>query len=127
MSKVLLIEPNAVLARVYMQALQHAGHTAAYANNAQDAIDATDEFVPDVIVLELQLAVHDGIEFLHELRSYAEWQRLPVIINTHITPDALMHVKNVLEQDLGVKAWLYKPRTSLQQLISAVNEQAVSA
>jgi DNA-binding response OmpR family regulator len=120
MTHVLLIEPDTTLARTYMQALQHAGYTVAHARGAQDAINEADTKLPDVVVLELQMAGHDGVEFLQEFRSYPEWQQVPVIINTSITPLALAPVERVLADDLGATPCLYKPRTTLQQLISAV-------
>jgi len=127
MSNILCIEPNAVLARTYAEALRHAGHTVAIAATAQDAIYAADEDQPDVVVLELQLAAHDGIEFLHEFRSYGEWESIPVIVLTNVTPPALAPLEQALETDLGVKAYLYKPHTSLRKLIRAVQEAAVPA
>lgn len=127
MSNILLIEPDHALARTYVQALQHAGHQVVHATGAQEAIQAADETGPDVVVLELRLAVHDGIEFLHEFRSYQEWRKIPVVINTYLEPTALEPVMPGLEQDFGVRACLYKPHSSLQQLISAVNEQVRGA
>lgn len=126
MQKILLIEPDAALARTYMQALQHAGFMVAHASSAQDAIDAADHTSPDIVVLELQLAVHDGVEFLHELRSHAEWQSIPVIVNTNLTPQALAPVQGAIAGDLGVVEVLYKPRTTLQQLISSVRQGALA-
>jgi len=110
-----------------MQALQHVGHTAVHVTGAQEAIHAADESKPDIVLLELRLAVHDGIEFLHEFRSYSEWQEVPVVINTYLDPALLEPVKQGLEDDLGVRACLYKPQTSLQQLISVINEQVRGA
>lgn len=126
MSNVLLIEPNAVLARTYAQALEHAGHTVAQAFTAQEGIHAADEHTPDVVVLELQLSSHNGVEFLHEFRSYAEWQHIPVVVHTVIVPHVIEPTLAPL-QDLGVRACLYKPRTTLGQLLSAVNQQVVTA
>lgn len=123
MAHVLLIEPDTVLARTYRQALEHVGHSVATARGAQQALNVAEERKPDIVVLELQLTAHSGIEFLHEFRSYGEWQDIPVIINSHITPQALAAVVDTLRQELGVRELLYKPRTSLQQMISAVNEQ----
>jgi CheY-like chemotaxis protein len=123
MANVLLIEPDAVLARTYIQALQHVGHIVSYAACAQDAILAADEAKPDIVVLELRMAVHDGIEFLYEFRSYPEWQHVPVVVNSHIAPSNLEPVRTALQDDLGVVALLYKPKVSLQQLISQVNGQ----
>jgi CheY-like chemotaxis protein len=123
MAKVLLIEPDVVLARTYVQALQHAGHEVRHAVGAQDGVNVADGFPLDVVVLELQLAAHNGIEFLHEFRSYPEWGSIPVVINSNMSSAALAPVGAVLERDFGVTACLYKPRTSLEQLIRAVNQQ----
>ncbi|HSD55602.1 MAG TPA: response regulator [Candidatus Saccharimonadales bacterium] len=123
MANVLLVEPDIALARTYVQALQHVGHEVVHVVSAQDAIMAADQTQPDVVVLELRMAVHDGIEFLHEFRSYPEWQGIPVVVNSHITSSSLAPVQTALQGDLGVVATLYKPRTSLQQLISQVNQQ----
>jgi len=122
MMHVLCIEPDRVLARTYTQALQHAGYTTAYAATAQDAVDAADTKRPDLVVLELQMTGHDGIEFLHEFRSYPEWRDIPVIVNTNLTPAALEPVKPALVE-LGIGACLYKPYATLQQLVSHVNAQ----
>jgi CheY-like chemotaxis protein len=124
MPNVLLIEPDVALATTYAAALRHAGYAVSCSRGAQDAIEAADQAVPDVIILELQLTAHDGIEFLHELRSYPEWQAIPVVVNTTIAPQALAPVQEAMQRELGVRACHYKPRTSLQQLIRSVNEQA---
>jgi CheY-like chemotaxis protein len=125
MSNVLLIEPDIAIARTYVQALQHAGCMVTHVTGAQEAIDAADRQKPDLVVLEFQLAIHDGIEFLHEFRSHSEWAATPVIANTNLSPQALQSVKGALAGDLGVTSVLYKPQTSLQQLISAVRREVV--
>lgn len=127
MANVLLIEPNAALASTYVQALQHVGHHVDHVGTAQQAINAADATMPDVVVLELQLAVHDGVEFLHEFRSYPEWQAIPVIVNTQLTPNALWAVQGALAGDLGVVQIMYKPRTTLEQLLSSVKQHIVAA
>jgi DNA-binding response OmpR family regulator len=123
MQKVLIIEPDAALARTYVQALQHVGFMVTHVSSAQDAVDAADHEAPEVVILELQLAVHDGIEFLHEFRSHTEWRTIPVIVNTNLPKQALAPVQGALAGDLGVAEVLYKPRTTLQQLISSVRQR----
>ncbi len=126
MSHVLLIEPNTVLAKTYTQALQHAGHTVAHVNGAQSAVDAADKQLPDVVILELQLPQHSGIEFLHEFRSYAEWQEVPVVVNTVLSPVHIARAEEPLCRDLGVVEILYKPRTSLQDILRVARQHVVS-
>lgn len=125
MAHILLIEPNTVLARSYRQALEHAGHEVKHVLSAQTAIDAADTRMPDVVILELQLPKHNGVEFLHEFRSYAEWQRVPVVVNTLLPPASIGEGRRVLTQELGVREVLYKPKASLQELMDAVRDHAI--
>jgi CheY-like chemotaxis protein len=126
MGSVLLIEPNRALGQTYLKALEHAGHRVCHVTGAQEAIQAADEREPDIVLLEMRLAVHDGVEFLHEFRSYAEWQKIPVVLNTYIEPSLLEPVRVALERDFGVNRYLYKPHTSLEQLVSIVNQALAS-
>lgn len=123
MSHVLLIEPNTLLSALYTESLTKVGFSVAAVTSAQAAINATDEHTPDVIIMELQIPRHNGVEFLHELRSYTEWRHLPVIVHTALTPGNLADSEEALRQDFNVAVILYKPTTTLGTLIKAVQEQ----
>ncbi|HVV66587.1 MAG TPA: response regulator [Candidatus Saccharimonadales bacterium] len=123
MAHVLLIEPDLILAETYRQALLAGGHRVVCCASAQAGIISADQHAPDVIVLELQLIEHSGIEFLYELRSYPEWQNIPVIIQTHVPPGEFNANKKLLAEQLHVAAYLYKPHASLQDLAAHVSEQ----
>lgn len=125
MSHILLVEPNTLLAKTYTQALQHAGHTVAHAAGAQAAIHAADKQTPDIVILELQLPQHSGVEFLHEFRSYTDWAATPVIVNTILSPAGIARAKEPLSRDLGVTEILYKPRTTLQDIVRLAREHVV--
>lgn len=122
MAKILIIEPDKPLAVLYQQALNSAGHNAITAHTAQSAIFAVDEFAPDVIFLELQLAAHSGIEFLYELRTYPEWQNIPVVILSSLPPSEIQASYHILRDQLNVKNYYYKPTTNLRQLLGIVSD-----
>jgi CheY-like chemotaxis protein len=123
MTRVLLLEPDRLLAEVYRRALEHAGYDTTYVTSGQAAVDSADKNMPDLIVLELQLPAHNGLEFLYEFRSYTDWQHVPVIINTNIPSSNIGPTNEGLYEDLGIKAWHYKPETGLQLLIRSVNKE----
>lgn len=127
MAHILLLEPNTVLAKTYTLALQHVGHMVAHVTGAQAAIDAADKQAPDVVIMELQLPNHSGIEFLHEFRSYSEWLHIPVVINTALTPFHMLPAKEPLKRDLGVTEVLYKPQTTLQDLVRVARQHLLPA
>jgi DNA-binding response OmpR family regulator len=116
MSKVLLIEPDRVLQHLYSDHLKQSGHSVTSVYNAQDALTLADQEMPDVIILELQLIEHSGIEFLYEFRSYVDWQAIPVIINTIVPPTEFRDSYKLLMNELGVRTYLYKPHSTLKQL-----------
>jgi len=123
MARVLILEPDKLLAETYRRALEFAGCEAVCVTSGQAAVDSADEMIPDLIILELQLAAHNGLEFLYEFRSYTDWQRVPVIVNTNIVPSSLNMVEESLYKKLGIQAWHYKPETSLQLLIHSVTKE----
>lgn len=116
---VLLVEPDRLLAAAYRAALEEAGHSVVCSRSAQQAVYLADEKAPDVIVLEPQLPRHNGIEFLYELKSYTEWQDVPVIVLTALSPDVFTSFP-VLQTQLGVVAVLGKSRTSLEKVCREV-------
>lgn len=123
MKNILLIEPNTVLARLYSELLVQNGYEVTHVYGAQDGIEAADERTPNLVILELQLPGHSGVEFLHEFRSYIDWLRVPVIVHTMIPRKKLDEVAEPLREQLGVGVILYKPQTSLAALLQKVREQ----
>lgn len=120
MSNILLIEPDRVLGRVYATALSSVGWDVTVSHNAQDAIIMADNNRPDIVVCELHLVSHSGIEFLYEFRSYNDWQDVPVVIMSSVPLAEFAGSKRGLSVNLGVVEYLYKPNTSLRQLIRDV-------
>lgn len=116
---VLFIEPDKILAKEYKRAFEKAGISAVFCNDAQSAITAIDKKQPKVVVLEIQLAGHSGIEFLHEFRSYEDWSGIPVIINSCIPSYALLQDAST-QNIFGISRYFYKPQATTTQLIGAV-------
>lgn len=121
---ILLVEPDTVLAQIYQAALVGQGHRVRTAATAQAAIHAADQYQPELIILELQLVSHSGIEFLYELRSYSEWRDIPVLVLSHVPPTEFVDSWELLHSELGVHTYLYKPRTTLAKLLRTVQEFA---
>lgn len=125
--RIVLVEPDVVLGRIYRLALAADGHQVVHVGTAQAAIHATDEQRPDLVLLELQLVSHSGIEFLYELRSYNDWQDIPVVVLSHVPWAEFGQSRELLRDQLGVVAHHYKPQTSLTMLRRIVASQPAPA
>jgi DNA-binding response OmpR family regulator len=119
MKRILLVEPDKILAQVYKASLKRAGYEVTQVSGAQEAIISANDFHPDIVVLELKLVGHNGVEFLYEFRSYPDWQEIPVIINSLIHPREFAS-SAILWREIKVAGYLYKPQSSLKQLSSAI-------
>ena len=122
MANVLLIEPDALIAATYKSVLEHAGYIVDRRATAQSAVTQADAVRPDIVILELQLVRHNGLEFLYEFRSYADWRAIPVVILSNVPVSAFNDSWNVLARGIGVSIYLYKPRTSLKRLLRVIRE-----
>jgi len=118
--RVLLIEPNRLQAQQYTRFLTSKGHRVQWREDAQSAVLAADKAGVDVVIIELMLAGHSGIEFLYEFRSYGDWLHVPAIILSGISK-SVAGVADATLRELGVSAYLYKPETSLQLLSQTLN------
>lgn len=122
--RIIVIEPDKILADVYQRALQSAGHAVVICAGAQSAVFAADEATPELVITELQLIGHSGMEFLYEFRSYQDWQAIPVLVHTSVPAGEFVGNWQLLRDELGIQGYLYKPQTSLETLLTTVAELA---
>ena len=121
MARILLIEPDTLLSTNYVRTLAGAGHVVHMARTAEKGIVRANDSRPDLVLLELHLAGRSGLEFLYEFRSYEDWQDIPVIVLSIAPIGEFKASWEILTSQLGVRAYLYKPRTSLVALRDAVH------
>lgn len=117
--KLLLVEPDRLLSASLCQAFKQANYKLVPVRTAQAAVSKLDQAGADVIVLEPQLGLHNGIEFLYELRSYADWQNIPVVVYSANRAVLDKQFQEAWRQ-AGVASIHYKLQTSTQQLLRAV-------
>jgi len=79
---VLVIEDDPWFAEHHMRTLRQAGFGAKHAADGISGIEMLDESLPDAVVLDIFLPGPNGLALLHEIKSYADLSRLPIIACT---------------------------------------------
>jgi CheY-like chemotaxis protein len=92
-----------------------------FAADARTAILQADDVKPDVVVVELSLAGHSGLEFLYEFRTYDDWRDIPIIVYTTIRLQPEVTASTAWKQ-LNIARYLYKPNVTLKTLKDAVEK-----
>lgn len=80
--RILLVEDDADLARLYRGVLRMAGFDAMHVADGRSALRAIDENPPDLVVLDIHLPDLRGDELLRELSERRETRQIPAIVVT---------------------------------------------
>jgi DNA-binding response OmpR family regulator len=126
MAQILLLETDRQLAKSLKDYFGRAGHSLVCYSDPQQAVVAADRRQPQVIILDLMLAGRSGIEFLYELRSYPDWQAIPVIVTGSLSQEDLQVFADSFAE-LGVSKYLHRQTTSLPQLLAEAQKLLVPA
>lgn len=117
--QILLVDNHVATQKVCKKLFEN--HELDVADTAAKALTMAGEKAPDLIILELALASHSGMEFLYEFSTYSDWKDVPVILYTHVKLHDEILKSRAFEQ-LNVKKYLYKPETTLETLASVVEK-----
>lgn len=120
MKTVLVIDDDPESSEPLVRYLAQAGHSVTYATNGQEALAMLNGEIPDVVILDLQMPVMDGVAFLKVLRSYLHWDHIPVFIWTAYPESAAV----VRAENLGACQVFPKAQLNFGQ-IKAVIDQCV--
>lgn len=120
MANILLLQTDDQLAESSARYLKLKGHRVSIHKDPQTAVMQADASRPDAIVLELMLAGRSGAEFLYELRSYPDWQDIPVIVTGNLF---LSQIETFLESfnHLNVSSYLTRQTTGLSKLAAEID------
>ncbi len=75
----LLVEDNEINQLVAEEILQHAGYTIDIANNGQEALDMLKESNYDLVLMDIQMPVMDGLKATTHIRQQSQYAELPII------------------------------------------------
>lgn len=114
--KILLVEDDTALAAVYKSRLELEGFEIREVNNGEDALSATIEFKPDLILLDAMMPKISGFDVLDILRNTPETTNIRVIMLT-----ALSQPKDKERaESLGVDDYLVKSQVVIGDVVERV-------
>lgn len=116
MPKVLLIEDEESLRKLYTKILNAKNYTVEAAADGEDALSVLKTFRPDVIVLDIVMPHYNGVEFLKILKNDSELKDIPVVMLT-----ALSEMRKITEcLDMGAVGYITKDST-VEEIVQRLN------
>ena len=114
--RLLLVEDNHLNQRVLINMLDKLGYQVDVAANGQVAVDMTSQIAYDVILMDIQMPVMDGMEATQQIRARCSTRQRPYIVA--VTAHALEGDREYYLSS-GMDAYLSKPIT-LNQLVETL-------
>jgi two-component system, OmpR family, KDP operon response regulator KdpE len=116
MTRVLVVDDDAALARALAINLKARGYDVAVAHTGREALEGLAKVHPDVVVLDLGLPDLDGIDVLHGVRG---WNDVPVVVlSARTTSD-----EKVDALDAGADDYVTKP-FEMNELLARIRAAA---
>lgn len=96
--------------------LEGLGYSVLEASNGQEAVDIAERERPDLILMDLDLPILDGIAATQRIRQHADLERVPIVAVTAY-PMSYTHVKAFAK---GCNEYMPKP-IDMTELANLVN------
>ena len=119
MSKVLLVEDDSLMVKMYDLKFTHDGFSVAVALDGEEGLQKARAENPDIIVLDIMLPKMSGAEVLEKLKEDPTTRDKPVIIltNLNVTEEDVAKCK-----DLGAKEILMKTDVTPQEVVDKIRQ-----
>lgn len=118
MKKCLVVDDSKVIRKVACHMLETLDFSVEEAGDGSEAIEILKRDVPDVVLLDWNMPVMDGMEFLHALKALALEKRPKIIFCT--TENDADQIRRAM--DAGADEYIMKPfdRETLQSKVELV-------
>jgi two-component system chemotaxis response regulator CheY len=101
LANVLIVEDDRGVRALIAATLDDEGHRVRAVQNGREALDACVAEMPDLIVLDIEMPVMDGRDFVHKLSELSEARPPVVVVSAHEAQRSA--------RELGLRRWLQKP------------------
>ncbi|USN96847.1 MAG: response regulator transcription factor [Candidatus Nomurabacteria bacterium] len=118
MTKIAIIEDDPVISQMYRMKFEADGFDVSLADNGRSGVDLVKSFMPDMVLLDLQMPEMTGNEALAHIRAQPWGAKIPVIILTNLgieeSPKEL--------KELGIHSYIVKAELTPSQVVARVKE-----
>lgn len=116
MAKILLIEDDSLIIKIYSTRLKADGYTVISAENGQQGLELAENELPDFILLDIMMPEVDGFTVLEKIRSNPSLKNTPIIVYSNLAQEAEME----RAKQLGANEFIVKANISPTELVQKI-------
>jgi CheY-like chemotaxis protein len=116
MAKILLVEDDPLIYRLYQKTFTLEGFEVELAEDGQAALDKLKNFTPDIILLDIMMPNMNGLEVLSKLKTDPATGHIPVVVLTNMSD---MNVINMATAR-GAALCIIKSRSEPEEVVNSI-------
>lgn len=118
MAKILLIDDDKLLTKMYSDTFKEDGHEVQVASDGLDGLKKAVEFKPDLILLDIIMPKLNGLDTLKKLKERDETRKIPVVMLT------IVGFEQGVEKglNLGAATYMIKASYSSKEVKEKIDE-----
>lgn len=116
MTKIAIIEDDSVISQMYRMKFEADGFEVQVANNGSDGVELVREFIPDMVLLDMQMPIMNGNDALKQIRKSDWGKAVPVMILTNLGEEEAP--KDI--RSLGIESYIVKADLTPRQVVERV-------
>ena len=118
MSKILIVEDDPLMARLYQKIFTFEGYEVELATNGEEALEKTKTIKPNLLLLDIMMPRMNGLQVLEQLKAHPDTRSIPVVMLTNLAGNHDM--ESALSK--GAIKYLIKSEFEPKQVVSMVKE-----
>ena len=118
MNKILIVEDDTFISRMYEAKLVNLGYEAKIAENGQDGLRVMQEWLPDLVLLDLILPILDGFEFLKQIKADNNLKNIPIIVLSNL--DQKENIEKGIS--LGASDYIIKAQFTPSEVVEKIEK-----
>jgi DNA-binding response OmpR family regulator len=122
MARILFIEDDPLIVKIYSTRLKADGHEVFSAENGEEGLKVAYECSPGVVVLDVMMPKMDGFGVLEKLRQDEKFKNIPILMYSNLNnEDEIIRAKQN-----GVTEFIVKANLSPTQMVMKIEQYVPS-
>lgn len=118
MAKILFIEDDPLIVKIYTTRLTADGYQVLSAENGEDGIKLAETETPDLVILDIMMPKIDGFGVLEKLRANEQMKTKPILVYSNLAQEE--EIKRA--QTLGATEFIIKANLSPTEMVEKIKK-----
>ena len=118
MARVLIVEDDPLISRMYQTVFEFEGFEVDMARNGEEGIAHLKKNIPKMILLDIMMPKMSGIDVLREIKGNPKTKKIPVVVLTNLSADKDVEIA----LGLGAVKYIVKSKTKPREVVVQIQE-----